>query len=837
MDRDTDLTVTPVEGTHTASSDAFRALHELARRSCEDDALAELLAARALRVTAGADFGVARDACEALLRRLESSSDVVVQQVPGGYRAARRGKRAQRYELWLGETDGEGSCSCPDFGKSALGLCKHLLAVLQRPRYRRSPARALRWDPVRPLTGAGDRLERLWRDPRVPLPRHLAPLFQADHAIAPAALAPSRRAATIEKLLAAWRRDPRRAEPAVVPMLEAAQRAARQGLGPVRPRELARWLRGFKQPLYPYQREGVTAFLRAGRLLLADDMGLGKTAQAIACCHALFAAERVSRALVVAPAALKPQWLREWRAFTDLPIEMVEGDPEQRARAYRRRGPSVLLVNYEQLLRDLPQVLRYAPELVILDEAQRIKNWETRTASVVKQLEPAWRLVLTGTPMENRIEELSSIMEWVDEHALEPRWRLPSWHSVRADGGREIVGARNLDTLRLRLAPSMLRRVRREVLSQLPPRRDSVIPVPLTPEQQAAHDELATPIARLAATATRRPLAQPEFLRLMALLAQQRMICNALALRDFATAWPLLAHGHRPTELQLRALGSPKLLDLRERIVDLTATQQRKVVVFSLWRRLLLLADWVTRDVLARAGARAVFFTGQESQRRRTENLVAFHDDPSTRVLFASDAGGVGLNLQRAASCCINLELPWNPAVLEQRIGRIFRLGQEQRVEVYNYVASGGIEERIAQLVGDKRALFTGLFDGTTDQIAFDASGSFLSRVQELLRPDIADPEADEASDPPPPELDLDDREPDDLAPAPPSPAAPSPSLVLAAPQLDELARTLAQIEARPLAGGRVSLELPASAAGALGNLLRAVASALDRSTAGGGGS
>ena len=112
-----------------------------------------------------------------------------------------------------------------------------------------------------------------------------------------------------------------------------------------------------------------------------------------------------------------------------------------------------------------------------------------------------------------------------------------------------------------------------------------------------------------------------------------------------------------------------------------------------------------------------------------------FHDDPACRVLFATDAGGVGLNLQRAASACINIELPWNPAVLEQRIGRIYRLGQRRPIDVYNLVSEPGIESRIADLVGSKQALFTGLFDGTTDEVAFERSGSFLSRIERIVGP------------------------------------------------------------------------------------------------------
>src|SRR5262249_24732673 len=129
------------------------------------------------------------------------------------------------------------------------------------------------------------------------------------------------------------------------------------------------------------------------------------------------------------------------------------------------------------------------------------------------------------------------------------------------------------------------------------------------------------------------------------------------------------------------------------------------------------------------------FFTGAESQRRRTQNIVEFHDDPSFRILFSSDAGGVGLNLQRAANCVINLDLPWNPAVLEQRIGRIYRLGQKKPIDVYNLVSEPGIESRISVLVASKRAFIKGLFDGEPEPVRFGEASNFLSRIQKLIDP------------------------------------------------------------------------------------------------------
>jgi SNF2 family DNA or RNA helicase len=284
----------------------------------------------------------------------------------------------------------------------------------------------------------------------------------------------------------------------------------------------------------------------------------------------------------------------------------------------------------------------------------------------------------------------------------------------------------------------MVRRVRHEVLSQLPARTDTRIPVEMTAEQIDEHDALSVPIAQILGRAKRRPLTHSEFLRLMTLLTTQRIIANGLAQLRFEETWPDLSRIERPTESTLRGLASPKLVELRELITQLTLVQGRKVVVFSQWRRMLRLAHWATRDQLAREGVKAAFFTGQEGQKRRTQNIVDFHDDPACRVLFATDAGGVGLNLQRAASACVNIELPWNPAVLEQRIGRIYRLGQRRPIDVYNLVSEPGIESRIADLVGSKKALFAGLFDGTSDEVTFERSGSFLSRIERIIAPVIS---------------------------------------------------------------------------------------------------
>jgi superfamily II DNA or RNA helicase len=818
------------------------------------------LARHVLSVTRGADWPVQREALEAVLRRCASAraDDIRVRRSsrarPGLYLTRRAGSRARPYRTLLRALDPlDGSCECADFLRNSLGVCKHLLAVLAVPRVTAGlksrptapwaaaqrgagrhgggsgrapalPASPLRWDPVRPLTGAGDWLARLrWVDgtPGRALRPWLRPARGHGWRVA-APLEPGQRLAVVDRLLAALGDGD--AEPAVhALLLEERKRLASRIDTAHTVSGLRRALATLQQPLYRYQREGVERFLRQGRLLLADDMGLGKTAQAIASCHALWHTGRVRRGLLVVPAALKPQWLREWQLFTDAPATLVEGTPGQRRAAFEGCRRGFLLGNYEQLIRDLDAVRAWHPDIVVLDEAQRIKNWATKTALTVKRLDPPYRLVLTGTPMENRLDELASIVEWVDDLALEPKWRLAAWHTTPADGRTEIGGARHLDTLRMRLADCMVRRVRREVLAQLPARTDTRIPIEMTAEQLAAHDELNVPIAQILARAKRRPLAQAEFLRLMSLLTTQRVIANGMAQLQFEEIWPDLSRIDRPTDSTLRGLAAPKLLELRELVAQIALVQGRKIVVFSQWRRMLRLAHWATRDQLARAGVRAAFFTGEEGQKRRTQNIVDFHDDPACRVLFATDAGGVGLNLQRAATACINIELPWNPAVLEQRIGRIHRLGQRRPIDVYNLVSEPGIESRIADIVGSKQALFTGLFDGTSDEVTFERSGSFLSRLERVVAPGIAAPAEPATADDGEADREVDAV----VASADESrdaPGAPAPDLL---PSPAGLQRLVAGVSVRRTARGGLVIEAPPETASALAALFGGMAQLL----------
>jgi SNF2 family DNA or RNA helicase len=210
-------------------------------------------------------------------------------------------------------------------------------------------------------------------------------------------------------------------------------------------------------------------------------MGLGKTVQALAAAELLRRRRGIQRVLVVAPASVKYQWLTEIEKFTDLPAQVIDGSLPRRRELYG--SPKFYnLSSYELVLKDVRYMHELAPDLIILDEAQRIRNWTTATARTIKQLKSPYDFVLTGTPLENKLEELFSVVEFIDGRRLGPAFRFLHEHRMEDENGR-LIGYRGLDRIHDRLAPILLRRTRQEVLKDLPQRTDQILHVSLTPQQ------------------------------------------------------------------------------------------------------------------------------------------------------------------------------------------------------------------------------------------------------------------------------------------------------------------------------------------------------------------
>lgn len=625
---------------------------------------------------------------------------------------------------------GDNACTCPDFKSNTLGTCKHIEAVLEKLQADGEPAKRRKAVVVRPEVtldyGAAQLRLRLQLPPRrSDALQQLAKKFFDSSGFWNGSQEHSELISSIESV------------PEQVTVMSDAmefidREIERRDLACRETDlldELARYSETatarnlLKAPLYEFQARGSVFLACRGRSILGDDMGLGKTPQTLAAIELLARERGVRRALIVAPASVKYQWEGEIRKFTDRPVQVIEGLKDAREEQYGQEA-FFKLVNYEQVVRDLDLLNEWAADVVVLDEAQRIKNWESKTSRAVKKLRSRYAIVLTGTPLENRLEELYSIVQFVDDRRLGPAFEFLHEHRVLDEKGN-LVGYRHLDRIREKLAPILLRRTRAEVLSQLPERTDSTRFVELASEQRTPYDEQRTNLARLL---SRPVLNDLDRKRILACIVNLRLICDSTYLFDKTTNV------------------SPKLSEFAEVIDDLMSSGDHKAVVFSQWETMLHKAA----EVLDSLGVGYAILHGGLQGKDRRAVLEQFKQD-DCRVFLSTDAGGVGLNLQ-AADTVINLELPWNPAILEQRIARVHRMGQNRPVRVINFVTRGTIEERVMQAIEAKRLLFGSVFDGDSDSVDFAALGatSFLDGVREVIgieKPAAPEPEAQAKED------------------------------------------------------------------------------------------
>ena len=664
----------------------------------------------------------------------------------------------------------ENYCDCPDFARNTLGTCKHIESLLARLR-KKHRAAVLRQGYARDRASLslqyGESLDvRL----RLPDAASLELSGIANQYFDTSGLLRREHYARFAKVMGEIRATD---ASAVVysDVLEYVDRVNELADGLAWERKQLRAIETgtraladlVKVPLFPYQLRGALFAAGRGRVVLADDMGLGKTIQAISAAELLRRRRGIRKVLVIAPASVKYQWKTEIERFSDLSVQVIDGKTRKRKRLYGE--PRFFnLINYELVLNDLDLIQALEPDLIVLDEAQRIRNWETQTARSVKQLKSRYAIVLTGTPLENKLEELYSVVEFVDGRLLGPAFRFLKDH-VDTDEKGKLLGYRGLHSIHERLAPVLLRRTRAEVLKQLPERTDQVFRVPMTPEQAEPYWEQSEILSRLMRKWEQQGwLSEVDTRRMMCCIQNMRMLCNSTFLFDKET-------NH-----------SPKLDEFREIIRELTVEEGRKVVVFSEYERMTRLAG----EVLSDLGIEFASLHGGVPTPQRGSLMQRFREDPKCMVFLSTDAGGVGLNLQ-AASAVINFEPPWNPARLEQRIGRVHRMGQAQPVQVVHMLTEGSIEQRVWDTMRLKRALFKGLFDSEADEVSFEKLGrkSMLKVVQELYSdeagetlPDPAPPERDAA--PPPADTPVTDDVPDatdEPADSPPSKPAPPASI------------------------------------------------------------
>ena len=436
-------------------------------------------------------------------------------------------------------------------------------------------------------------------------------------------------------------------------------------------------------------------------------MGLGKTIQAIATAQMLRHKALVGNVLIVCPTSLKYQWKREIERFTGETVHVIEGDLLARCKQYEGQEP-YRIISYNALSNDLKLLKNIEVDMLVIDEVQRLKNWNTHIAKAARKVNAQYAVVLSGTPLENRLEELYSVAELVDQFALSPYYKFKDRYIMLDERGA-TAGYRNLNELGERIKRFLIRRRKRDVNLQMPERQDKLLFVPMTKQQMVQHDEARWHVSVLLKKwQTMHFLSETDRNRLMKHLSQMRMLCDSTYILDQKTRF------------------DTKVTEVINIVRNVIESGDEKLVVFSQWERMTRL---VAKE-LEKEGIGFEYLHGGIPSIRRKDLVNNFMDEPHCRVFLSTDAGSTGLNLQ-AASIVVNVDLPWNPAVLEQRIARVYRLGQKRNIQVINLVSAGTFEEDMLGKLKFKSSLFEGVLDGGEDTI-FAQQGKFDEMMAEL---------------------------------------------------------------------------------------------------------
>lgn len=461
-----------------------------------------------------------------------------------------------------------------------------------------------------------------------------------------------------------------------------------------------------KVKLYPYQIEGIKFAFSNLKTIIADEMGLGKTVQAIGTAELLKKHRLASSALIVCPTSLKYQWQREIEKFTGHKALVVEGNVIKRRAQYEDDDYYYKIVSYNAVCNDLKAGYDLHTDLLVLDEVQRLKNWDTQMAKSIRLLTSSFTVALSGTPLENKLEELYSVVELVDQYVLGPYYEFRDRY-IKTDEVGMTVGYENLNEIKGRLANTLIRRRKSEVALQMPARQDTTVYVAMTDVQSEQHEEFRQLMARLVLKWRKyKFLSETDRLKFMRALCGMRMAANSTFIIDQKTR------------------EDTKIDELANTLEGIMQSGDEKVVIFSSWERM----TRIIAEELNKLGIEYSNLHGGVPSEKRKKLVDDFNNKPECRVFLSTDAGATGLNLQ-AGSIIINMDLPWNPAVLEQRVGRIYRLGQKRNIHVINYVSKDSIEEQIEDKIKFKSALFSGILDDGADSVIL----SRRNKMEELI--------------------------------------------------------------------------------------------------------
>lgn len=451
-------------------------------------------------------------------------------------------------------------------------------------------------------------------------------------------------------------------------------------------------------PLFNYQKIGVGFMAVVGSGLVGDQPGLGKTIQSLA----FTKLKESKKVLIFCPMTLKGSWSEEidkW--IPGATVTVIGGDKKKRKEQWG--ADTVYYVcNYHLLLRDLDIMKETEWDVIIADEATVLSNPKAKTTESIKKLKATHKIALTGTPLNNTPEDVWSIMDWVQPGLLGNNFQFMEEYTMK-DGYGSINGYKNLERLKVKLEPYMIRRLKRDVLSELPPKLFENIYIDFSPEERrlykAVQAELKEELRSLG-------MHNPKY------LSEARV--KMTRLKQLTNSCELITGEQR----------SSKLEALKE-VLTFALAGEEKAIVFTQFREMALI---LMREL---EQYKPLLIAGGVSEEERTANRHAFNNNDVNRLLIMTSAGDMGLNLQRATSV-VHYDLPWSVSKLEQREDRAHRHGQKNNVTIYKLIVNDSIDEYILGKVFAKKDIADAILG---DTLVYDSSPQQLElfNVEDLL--------------------------------------------------------------------------------------------------------
>ena len=431
-------------------------------------------------------------------------------------------------------------------------------------------------------------------------------------------------------------------------------------------------------PLIEYQKEGALFLAKKEKALLGDEMGLGKTVQAIAAIEILKSKNEDLKVLIVVPASLRTQWKEEFRKFTGREVDVVRGTPKARKGVWDSEN-NIKIVNYEILMKDKEAKVYCEDCLLVLDECQRIKNWKTKTNQLVRSYNFRYCFALSGTPLENSIEDLYTVMRAVQPNAL-GRSPFPFRKKYLVlDRFGSVLKVKNIDEIRRKISGVFLRRRKDQVMESLPDLLESVRYVKLSASQKKIYEKIFKKVYQ---SWKDDDDSEKKYSGILEGVLRMREACAS-------------------PELLKEDGDSSKLNELMDIIESGNVVSGKKMIVFTQWVRM----GKIICSFLKEKNINSVFYHGGLNQVQRDGVIEDFKNSKESNILVATDAASHGLNLQ-FVNFVVNFELLYNPAKMAQRVARAHRIGGKNSVLAIHLVSENTIEERILSILKKKKDLF-----------------------------------------------------------------------------------------------------------------------------------